>query len=124
MAKNPNVPPSVTFPSPNEWPNTIKPISGILSGSTTQVRVMGHGFTALDVNVTTVDFHQVKGMTQINGLPGRIISIVDTNNFDVAIDSTNFYPYTSAGVISVVTGMPPIETASFQTFNTPFQNIA
>jgi len=124
MVINPANPPSVTFPSPNEWPETIKTISGITNDSSAKVTCTAHGFTSADVNLTSVGFLQVKGMRQINGLPGRISEIVDANNFKVYINSTNFYPYTSGGVISVITGQPPSETLSFQTLNTPFHNIA
>lgn len=122
-----NVPPapSVTPPSPNEWPqDLIKPISGITQDSQAIVTVTNHGFTSADVGITTVMFLQVLGMRQINGLPGRITAVIDANNFQVNINTTNFYPYRGAGVISIVTGEPPSETASFQIFNTPFQNIA
>jgi ubiquitin-activating enzyme E1-like protein len=118
------IPPSVTPPSPNEWPNTLRTVTNIGRNSNTIVTAPNHGFTSQDEGVTTVIFLQVNGMRQINGLPGRIQQVVDTNTFTVNINSTNFYPYVSDGVISIVTGHPPIETESFQTFNTPFQNIA
>lgn len=118
------IPPSVTPPSPNEWPNTLRTITGIANGNITTVTVPSHGFTDANDGITTVMFLQVRGMVQINGMPGLILSIIDTSNFTVNIDSTNFYAYTSGGVISIVTGQPPTEQESFQTFNTPFQNIA
>ncbi len=119
-----SIPPSVTPPSPDEWLNTLRTITNITRGSTTFVTAPDHGFTIFDEGITTVMFLQVKGMRQINGMPGRIQTVLDSANFIVNIDSTNFYPYTSDGVISIVTGQPPTQTASFQTFNTPFQNIA
>jgi len=67
---------------------------------------------------------QVRGMLPINGLSGLIQSIVDADHFTVDID-TNFFPvYRSGGVISILTGEPPVEQQGFQVFNTPFQNIA
>jgi hypothetical protein len=119
-----SIPPSVTPPSPNEWPKTLRTISGISKGATTSVTSPLHGFTSQDVGLTTVMFLQVKGMIQINGTPGLIIAVPDVNTIVVNINSTNFYTYVSGGVMSIVTGTPPVETLSFQTFNTPFQNIA
>lgn len=118
------VPPSVTPPSPNEWPNTIRTITGITTDSQAQVTCPAHGFTSADVGLTSVMFLQVVGMLPINGLPGVIQSIVDVNNFTVNINTTFFPIYRSGGVISILTGQPPVETVGFQTFNTPFQNIA
>lgn len=116
--------PSVTPPSPNEWPNTLRSITQIDKGSITTVTSPANSLTSQDEGLTTVMFLQVVGMPQINGLPGRVINVIDTDTFTVNIDSTNFYPYISGGIFNIVTGHPPIETASFQTFNTPFQNIA
>lgn len=116
--------PSVTFPSPNEYPNTIRTITNLQKGSITTVTAPSNTLTTQDEGLTTVVFLQVIGMAQINGLPGRVIQVIDSNTFTVDIDSLNFYPYLSGGVFSIVTGHPPIENASFQYFNTPFQNIA
>lgn len=118
------IPPSVTFPSPNEYPNTLRTLTGIAKNSVTLVTCPNHGFTSQDEGVTTVMFLQVKGMYQINGLPGLIQKVIDLDNFTVNINSTNFYAYTSGGVISIVTGNPAFELESFQYFNRPFQNIA
>lgn len=115
---------SVTYPSPNEWPQTIKPITGITKNSIATVTCTSHGFSSQDIGVTTVDFLQVRGMIQINGLPGLIQSVIDADHFTVNIDTTNFYSYVSGGVISIVTGQPPSTTQGFQIFNTPFENIA
>lgn len=117
-------PPSVTYPSPNEWPNTIRNISGISKSAQAQITSVAHGFTSADVNITSVDFLQVHGMIQINGLPGLILSVVDADNFIVNINTSNFNTYTTGGYANILTGIPPIETVGQQTFNTPFQNIA
>jgi hypothetical protein len=118
------VPPSVTPPSPNEYPSTIKAITGISNASQAKITCPTHGFTSADVGVTSVMPLQVKGMLPINGVPGLIQSIIDVNNFVVNIN-TNFFPiYRSGGVISILTGQPPVEQQGFQYFNTPFQNIA
>lgn len=124
MASN-AVPPSVTPPSPFEWPqDLVKTVTNITRDSQAKVTVPTHGFTALDQGVTFVCFKQVQGMLQINGLDCLIVSVIDTNNFTVSINSTNFYDYRSGGVIIVDSGQPPIEQQGFQVFNTPFQNIA
>lgn len=118
------VPPSVTPPSPNEWPDTIRPITGITRAAQAQVTSVDHGFTSADQGITSVDFLQVRGMIQINGLTGRIQQVIDADNFTVNINSTSFFPYSSGGVANILTGIPPTEQSGFQVFNTPFQNIA
>lgn len=119
-----SIAPSVTPPSPNEWKNTLRTLTNIARGSVTMVTCPNHGFTSQDEGLTTVMFLKIVGMRQINALPGRILKVLDADNFTVDIDSTNFYAYVSGGVISIVTGSPAVQTQSFQTFNTPFQNIA
>lgn len=118
------VPPSVTPPSPNEWPETIRSLTGITNGSITTVTCPDHGFITEDEGVTSVMFKQVEGMIQINGMNAIVQLVIDTNTFTVNIDSTNFYTYTANGVIVIDSGTPPVQEASFQFFNTPFQNIA
>ena len=124
MASN-AVPPSVTPPSPDEWPqDLIKPITGITKDSQAKITSIAHGFTAADVGVTFLMIKQVHGMIQINGINCLIESIVDADNITVNINTTNYFAYTSGGVIIVDSGEPPSQTQGFQTFNTPFQNIA
>lgn len=123
MASN-AVPPSVTPPSPNEWPSTVKTITGITRDSVATVTCPTHGFTADDESITQVMFMQVIGMLPINGLPGLILKVIDANNFTVNINTSGFPVYRSAGVINTLTGEPPVEQQGFQYFNTPFQNIA
>lgn len=119
------VPPSVTPPSPNEWPqDLIKVLTGITNDSMALITCPSHGFTTTDQQTTSVMFLQVVGMLPINGMPGVIQEIVNANQFTVNINTTNFPIYRSAGVISVLTGQPPVEKQGFQYFNTPFQNIA
>lgn len=119
------VPPSVTPPSPNEWPqNLIVAITGITKDSQATITAPGHGFTALDQGVTFLTVKQVKGMIQINGISCLVQTVIDVNNFTVNVNSTNFYTYVSAGVIIIDSGQPTFEQQGFQYFNTPFQNIA
>lgn len=119
------VPPSVTPPSPDEWPqDLVKTITGITKDSQATVTSTAHGFTSDDAGVTFICFKQVVGMTQINGLNALIQTVVDVDHFTVNINTTNFYTYVSDGVVIVDTGLPPTQTAGFQTFNRPFQNVA
>lgn len=118
------VPPSVTPPSPNEWPNTIRTLTGITNDSQATVTCPDHGFTSADQGQTFVMFLQVVGMLPINGVSGIIQQVVDDNTFTVNVNTTNFPIYRSGGVISILTGQPPVERSGFQYFNTPFQNIA
>lgn len=118
------IPPSVVPPSPDEWPDTIRVLTGITRDRQAVVTCPSHGFTSQDLNVTTVGFLQVKGMIQINGLPGVIQEVIDENIFIVNINTSQFSPYISDGIISIETGTPPIEQTGSQWFNTPFQNIA
>lgn len=118
------VPPSVTPPSPNEYANTIKPITGISNASQAKITSAAHGFTSADVGLTFVMPLQVQGMLPINGVPGLIQSVIDSDNFTVNITTTFFPVYRSGGVISILTSEPPTEQQGFQVFNRPFQNIA
>ena len=123
MASN-AVPPSVTPPSPNEWPqNLILPITGITNDGQAQVTCVNHGFTSQDVGQTFVMFKQVIGMLPINGQNALVQSIVDVNNFTVNITTTTYPAYASGGVIIIDSGEPPVQQSGFQVFNTPFQNI-
>jgi hypothetical protein len=119
------VPPSVTFPSPNEWPqNLIKPITGITRNNQSAITSIAHGFTTADQGITFVMFKQVNGMIQINGKNALIQQVIDVNDFTVNIDTTNYHNYVSGGVAIVDSGEPPTQQQGFQIFNTPFQNIA
>lgn len=119
------VPPSVTPPSPYEWPqDLVKPISAITRDSQARITCVDHGFDNDSNNTTFILFKQVQGMIQINGLNALIQQVIDADTFTVNINSTNFYNYTSGGVVIVDTGLPPVQRQSFQYFNRPFQNIA
>jgi len=119
------IPPSVTPPSPFEFPETVLPITGIARNSPyTTITSPSHGLTADCAGTTFVFFKQVGGMRQINGLNALILTIPDANTFTVNIDSTNFYNYTSGGVFILDTSVPAVQQQGFQVFNRPFQNIA
>lgn len=124
MASN-AVPPSVVPPSPDEWPqDLVKTITAISKARQAQITIASHGFTTSSEGTTFLCIKQVLGMIQINGLNCLLQQVVDSNNFTVNINSTYFYTYQSGGVVIVDTGLPPTTTTGFQTYNTPFQNVA
>lgn len=98
---------------------TITGISKAVNASITAT----HAFTAADVGVTTVGFHGVVGMTQINTLTGVIQSVTSTTSFTVNINTTNFTSYSSGGIATIITGVPALTTTGFQTYNTPLYNV-
>ena len=101
--------------------NTNLTITGISKASNASITAT-HAFTSADVGVTTVGFHGVVGMGQINTLTGVIQSVTSTTSFTVNINSTNFSTWTSGGIANVITGAPPTTTTGFQTYNTPLYN--
>ena len=118
------VPASVTSPSPDEWPEMVKTVSGITNARQAVAHCVGHGYTSADEGITTVMFKQVVGMLPINGLPGTIQSIVDVDHFSVNINSTQFPIYRSGGVVITLTGNPPVSRQGSQWGNTPWRNTA
>ena len=117
-----NIPPSVTYPSPNEYLQTVFPITGI-TNSSQAIITCSYAFGPTDPFITQVTFKQVQGMLPINGITALITNVISPTQFTVSIDTTNFPPYVSGGVICIDTGQPPVETVGSQTFNTPWQNI-
>lgn len=116
-------PPSVTYPSPNEWPVTIYAITGITNASQAVVTCAAYPFASDDPFITSITFKQVQGMLPINGITALITEVIDSSHFRVNVNTTNFPSYASGGVIAIDTGQPPTEQSGFQVFNTPFQNI-
>lgn len=102
--------------------NTNLTITGISKAANASITAT-HAFTASDIGVTTVTFHNVLGMTQINTLSGVIQSVTSTTSFTVNINSTSFTTYTSGGLANIITGVPPITTSGFQVYNTPLLNV-
>ena len=117
------IPPSVTPPSPFEWPETVRTVTGITRDAQAVVTCPSHGFTSADVDLTSIMFKQVQGMIEINAIPGVIQQVIDSNIFIVNINTTEFPAYQSGGIIVIDTGIPPVEQVGSQWFNTPFQNI-
>ena len=101
--------------------NTNLTITGISKAANASITAT-HAFTSADIGVTTVTFHGIVGMTQMNTLSGVIQSVSSTTSFTVNINSTNFSTYTSGGIANVITGAPPTTTTGFQTYNTPLYN--
>lgn len=101
--------------------NTNLTITGISKAANASITAT-HAFTSADIGVTTVTFHGINGMTQMNTLSGVIQSVTSTTSFTVNINSTNFSTYTSGGIANVITGEPPSTTLGFQVFNTPLSN--
>ena len=112
------------------------PLTGLPSGATsTNLTITGiskaanasitatHAFTSADVGVTTVSFHGIVGMTQMNTLSGVIQSVTSTTSFTVNINSTNFTTYVSGGIANPVSGVPAVTTTGFQVYNTPLLNV-
>jgi Ubiquitin-activating enzyme E1 FCCH domain len=107
---------------PSGATNTNLTITGISKAANASITAT-HAFTASDVGVTTVTFHNVVGMTQINTLTGVIQSVTSTTSFTVNINTTNFTTYSSGGIANVITGVPALTTTGFQTYNTPLYNV-
>lgn len=77
--------------------NVQKSISSITNAASAVVQTStAHGLSIGD----SVNFSGVSGMTQINGKRGLITAVGDTTHFTVAIDSSAFSAYTSAGTIN------------------------
>lgn len=102
--------------------NTNLTITGISKAANASITAT-HAFTSADIGVTTVTFHGVVGMDQINTLSGVIQTVTSTTSFTVNINSTNFSTYSSGGIANVITGVPPTTTTGFQVYNTPLLNV-
>lgn len=107
---------------PSGATNTSLTITGISKAANASITAT-HAFTSADIGVTTVTFHNVVGMNQINTLSGVIQSVTSTTSFTVNINSTNFSSYTSGGVANIITGVPPTTQTGFQVYNTPLLNV-
>lgn len=101
--------------------NTNLTITGISKAANASITAT-HAFTSQDIGVTTVTFHSIVGMTQMNTLSGVIQSVTSTTSFTVNINSTSFTTYVSGGIANVITGAPASTTSGFQIYNTPLYN--
>ncbi len=100
----------VTYPSPDEWPVTVHAITAITRSGQPTITSDDHGITiSAGQPVPVVDFTQVKGMFQINGKSAYVLSVIDDNNFTIALDTSQFAPYTSGGFVNVIVSPSPID---------------
>ncbi len=108
-----NIPPGnggVVFPSPNEWPVTIHAITGITQSANPIVTAVDHGITiSTSQSTPKVDFTQVKGMTQINGKFAFVTSVINSSQFTIALDTSQYSTYTSGGFVNVTISPSPID---------------
>ncbi len=102
--------------------NTNLTITGISKAANASITAT-HAFTTADIGVTTVTFHGIVGMTQMNTLSGVIQSVTSTTSFTVNINSTAFSTWVSGGIANIITGVPPTTTSGSQVFNTPLKNV-
>jgi hypothetical protein len=72
---------------------TAQTISAINLGSPTQITAVGHGLVVGDY----VIFSNIVGTVELNGKIGKVVQVIDADNFTVNIDSTTFTAYSSAG---------------------------
>jgi len=73
-----------------------KAVTAATNANPCQVTITGHGFSTND----KVVFHNIGGMTQLNftnGSAGYTVTVVDTNNITIGVDSTAYGTYTSGG---------------------------
>jgi hypothetical protein len=109
------------FVPTNMTTNTNLTITGISKAANASITAT-HPFTSADIGVTTVTFHGINGMTQMNTLSGVVQTVTSTTSFTVNINSTSFSTWTSGGIANVITGQPASETVGFQIMNTPLYN--
>ena len=108
------------FPSSTAliFPSSNLTITGISKAANASITAT-HAFTSNDVGVTTVSFHNVVGMTQINTLSGVIQSVTSTTSFTVNINTTGFTTYSSGGIANIVTGIPALQGGQLTSGNAP-----
>lgn len=104
--------------------NTSLAITGISKAANASITAT-HAFTAADIGVTTVTFHGIVGMTQMNTLSGLITGVTSTTSFTVNINSAAFSTFVASGtpIANIITGVPPVTQTGFQVYNTPLYNV-
>lgn len=80
---------------------TALKVTAITKASNAKITVAYHGYVVGE----QVYFQKITGMTQINGLIGKVMSVVDANNFTVNINTTGFSTFT--GSDGAVNSAPP-----------------
>jgi hypothetical protein len=120
---NPNVAPSVTWPSPLEYALTVYAITNVTNDSQAVVTCPDYEFSSDDIGATSVTFKQIVGMLPLNGVTALIVGVPSSTTFVVNVNTTSYPVYRNGGVICIDTGQPVISRQGFQIFNTPFENI-
>lgn len=100
------------------YPSSNLTITGISKAANASITAT-HAFTSNDIGVTTVTFHNVVGMTQINTLSGVIQSVTSTTSFTVNINSSSFSSYVSGGIANIITGIPALQGGPLSSGNAP-----
>jgi len=94
-------------PDGSLYPSSNLTITGI-SQAANAVVTATNSFTSNDYGVTTVTFHNVEGMTQINTLSG-VVQSATGSNFVVNINTTSFSAWTSGGIANIISGIPALQ---------------
>lgn len=72
---------------------TQKTVTAITKAAQAQITATGHGYSVSQI----VYLSDIKGMVEMDGLTVTVVSVVDANNFQVDVDSTDFTTYVSGG---------------------------
>ncbi len=80
-------------------------ITAITQAVQAQVTVAYHGYVEGD----DIYFDGIEGMTEINGQTGRVVSVIDADNFTVRIDTRAYGAFTGAtgGITRTAPATPP-----------------
>jgi hypothetical protein len=73
--------------------SALQTITAITQAANAQITIASHGYSVGNILV----IQGVVGMTQINNNIATVVSVVNSNNFTVNINSTGFGAYSSAG---------------------------
>ncbi len=73
-----------------------KSITNITKGTTTSIQCNSHGYSTGN----SVYFSDIVGMTELNGTTHEI-TVVDVNNFTIAVNSSSYSSYTSGGLTNL-----------------------
>jgi hypothetical protein len=99
------------------YPSTNLTITGITKAINATITA-ANNFTTNDYGITTVTFHNVVGMTQINTLSGVVQSATSTS-FVVNINTTGYTTYASGGIANIITGIPALQGGLLTSGNAP-----
>lgn len=77
-------------------------VSAITKAANAVVTIPYHGYAVDDL----VYFDGILGMIEINGMVGRVVSVLDDNRFTISIDTRTFSTFTGSGGGTVRTQEP------------------